>query len=247
MPKRAWAQKLPAGVLVLAAAALITAAVAACEAQPGATPTAGGDDVRKVTVVGSGEVQGTPDTGTINASIVFQAADAVTAINQTNERMAQVLDAVKGQGVKPEDVSTVQVEVSPQYGDNSNVIAYQATNSIAVTVRDINAAGPTVAAIATTGANAARINSVNFSIDDDSQLVKDARAKAFEDAESRAKQYAQLSGLALGQVVSISETGADTPPPVPMPRYGAMEATAPPLQPGQQTVGFSVTVVWELT
>lgn len=246
MPKRAWA-KMPTRFLVLAAVGLTVAGVAACEAKPAATPLPGGADVRKVTVVGSGEVQGTPDTGTINASIVFQSPDAVTATNQTNERMAQVLDAVKGQGVKPEDISTVQVEVSPQYGDNSTVTGYQATNSISVKVRDLNAAGPTIAAIQSTGANAARINSVDFSINDDSQLVKDARARAFEDAKDRAEQYAQLSGLTLGQVISISEIGADTPPPTPMPRFGAMEASAPPLQPGQQTVGFSVTVVWELT
>jgi uncharacterized protein YggE len=31
-----------------------------------------------------------------------------------------------------------------------------------------------------------------------------------------------------------------------MPRFDAMAAAPVPLQPGQQTVGFSVTVVWEL-
>lgn len=242
MPKR-----VPTRMLVLAAAGLVVAGVAACEARPAATPLPGEDNVRKVTVVGSGEVQGTPDTGTINASIVFQSPDAVTATNQTNERMAQVIDAVKGQGVADADISTVAVEVSPQYGENSTITGYQATNAISVKVRDVNAAGPTVAAIQTTGGNAARINSVSFSIEDDSQFVKDARARAFEDAKARAQQYAELSGLTLGQVISISETGADTPPPTPMPRYGALEASAPPLQPGQQTVGFSVTVVWELT
>jgi uncharacterized protein len=245
MPKRAWT-KLPTRLLILAAAGLAVAGLAACEAKPDASGSKG-DTVRKVTVVGSGEVQGTPDTGTINASIVFQAPDAVTATNQTNEKMGQVIDAVKAQGVKPEDISTVQVEVSPQYGDNSAITGYQATNSISVKLRDINASGPTVAAIQTTGGNNARINSVNFSIDDASKLVKDARSKAFADAKARADQYAQLSGSTLGQVLSISETGGDsTPPPTPMPR--ALEAaSAPPLQPGQQTVSFSVTVVWELT
>ena len=43
------------------------------------------------------------------------------------------------------------------------------------------------------------INSVSYSIEDDSQLVKDARARAFQDAKNRAEQYAQLSGLTLGQ------------------------------------------------
>jgi hypothetical protein len=37
---------------------------------------------------------------------------------------------------------------------------------------------------------------------------KDARARAFQDAKSRAEQYAQLSGLSLGKVISISEASA---------------------------------------
>ena len=77
--------------------------------------------------------------------------------------------------------------------------------------------------------------------------MKDARTRAFDDAKDRAEQYAQLSGLTLGKVISISESAghdAAVPPPTPMPR-AAMEAV--PLEPGQQSVGFSVTVIWELT
>jgi uncharacterized protein YggE len=75
--------------------------------------------------------------------------------------------------------------------------------------------------------------------------VKDARARAFQDAKNRADQYAQLSGLRLGKVLSISEATGSTPtagtPPAP-PR----SALAVPLEPGQQTVSFSVTAAWEL-
>ena len=98
---------------------------------------------------------------------------------------------------------------------------------------------------AVTGGDAARINSIAYSIEDDSQLVRDARERAFEDAKDRAAQYAELSGLSLGKVISISESGG-VPPPVPVQAPRALEA-AVPMEPGQQTVGFSVTVVWELT
>jgi uncharacterized protein len=95
------------------------------------------------------------------------------------------------------------------------------------------------------GGNTTRINSVNFSIDDDSQLVKDARARAFEDAKDRAQQYADLSGLKLGKVISISESSDSSQPPMPVPMPRAM-ASDVPLSPGQQTVNFAVTAVWEL-
>ena len=78
-------------------------------------------------------------------------------------------------------------------------------------------------------------------------MVKDARARAFDDAKDRAQQYADLSGLKLGKVISISEAPASVPPvPVPMPRGPMAEAAGVPIEPGQQTVSFAVTVVWEL-
>jgi len=98
------------------------------------------------------------------------------------------------------------------------------------------------------GGNAARINGVSYSIADDSALVSDARARAFTDAENRARQYAELAGLSLGTVISISEAsgGGPTPRPIPMERGAPMAAADVPLSPGEQTVSFSVTAVWEL-
>ncbi len=97
--------------------------------------------------------------------------------------------------------------------------------------------------IAGTGGDATRINSVRYSIDNDSDLVRDARSRAFDDARDRAEQYAQLSGLQLGTVISIFESPSGGSP---APGARTPMAADVPLEPGQQTVGFSVTAVWEL-
>lgn len=200
---------------------------------------------REVTVVGSGKVQGVPDTLTIDAGIEATAPDVSTAMNQTNTRQQAVIDAVAAAGVDKKDVRTTQVNLRPDYGDNSTITGYRASNSVQIKVRKLDSASQVLAAIVKAGENQTRISSVSFSIDDDSQLVKDARARAFDDAKDRAEQYAKLSGEHLGKVLNISETadGSTAPVPAPMPR--AM-AAAVPLEPGQQTVGFNVTVVWEL-
>src|SRR6478609_8648919 len=199
--------------LLLAAAALAAVGISACDSSSGPTGTAD-KETRQVTVVGAGQVQGAPDTLTVNASIEFVAPDVSGAMNQTSDRQKAVIDALVGFGIDREDISTTQVSLQPQFA----------------------------------GGDATRINSVNYSIEDDSQLVKDARARAFNDAKDRAQQYAQLSGLSLGKVVSITESGGATPPPSPMPySRGGAEMAAVPVEPGQQTVGFSVTVIFELT
>lgn len=226
--------------VAMAAAGVALAALTGCDSA--STPV--NANPRQVTVVGSGNVQGVPDTLTADVAIEVIAPDVTAAMNQANDRQQSVINALTAGGIDAKDISTTQVSLQPQYGDNSVIAGYRASNSIQVKIRKLESASRALATIVTAGGDATRINSVSYSIEDDSQLVRDARARAFDDAKSRAQQYAQLSGLELGKVISISEVSGGTPPPEPGQR-GPMAANVP-LQPGQQTVGFSVTAVWEL-
>ena len=71
-----------------AAALTVAAAVSGCDSAP--PPQA---NARQVTVVGTGEVQGTPDTVTADVGIEVVAPDVTTAMNQTNQRQQAVIDA----------------------------------------------------------------------------------------------------------------------------------------------------------
>ncbi len=232
--------------IVLITAGLTIAGMSGCDKTSGSSSPPGPNS-RQVTVVGAGQVRGTPDTLTANVSIEATAPDVTTAMNQSSDRTRAIVDAlVNTAKVDRKDIGTTSVNLQPQYGTDSSITGYRASNSLQVKIRDLGSASQTLALIVSTGGDATRINSVNYSIDDDSQLVKDARARAFDDAKARAEQYAQLSGLALGKVISISEANGNTAPtPTPMPRSAMAEPV--PLEPGQQTVSFSVTVIWELT
>ena len=229
------------------AAAGLAVMVSACDKHNAPPPAA---NPRQVTVIGSGQVQGVPDTLTADVGIEFTAPDVTTAMNQTNDRQQAVINALVGAGMDRKNISTTAVTLQPQYSNpepagTATITGYRATNAIQVKIHPTDTASKMLALIVSTGGDATRISSVSYSIADDSQLVKDARARAFQDAKNRADQYAQLSGLRLGKVLSISEATGGTPtggtPPAP-PRA----AFAVPLEPGQQTVSFSVTAVWEL-
>jgi hypothetical protein len=231
----------------LAAAGLTVAALSACDKH---NPPAAGANPRQVTVVGSGQVQGVPDTLTADVGIEFTAPDVTAAMNQTNDRQQAVINALSDAGLDRKNISTTTVTLQPQYSNpapngTETITGYRATNAIQVKIHPTDAASRMLALIVSTGGDATRITSVSYSIADDSQLIKDARARAFNDAKGRADQYAQLSGLRLGRVLSISEVSGGPPagggPPAPPRR-----ASAVPLEPGQQTVSFSVTAVWEL-
>ena len=231
--------KTPIGLVL---ALCLAAAASACDHSPERV----GDNPRQVTVVGSGHVQGVPDMLTADVGIEFTAPDVTAAMDQTNSRQQAVIDALANAGVDRKDISTTDVSLQPQYDNSGATISrYRAANSIRVKIHPASTASRLLAVIVGTGGDATRINSVSYSIADDSELVKDARARAFADAKDRAAQYAQLSGLGLGKIISISEaSGAAAPAPSPL-RGGAMPSMVP-LEPGQQTVSFSVTAVWEL-
>src|SRR3984957_9367457 len=98
--------------IALAAAGLTVVTLSACNKHnappPGANP-------RQVTVIGSGQVQGVPDTLTADVGIEFTAPDVTTAMNQTNDRQQAVINALRGTNVDRKDISTTEGSLRPQY------------------------------------------------------------------------------------------------------------------------------------
>ncbi|MEU6584496.1 SIMPL domain-containing protein [Nocardia sp. NPDC046763] len=204
---------------------------------------------RTVTVTGTGKVQGTPDVLNADLGTEVSAADVSAAVNQANDKAKAITDAMVTAGAKREDIKTSDLSVQPTYGtDGHNITGYRATNTMHVAVRDLPKASGILSAAVQAGGNDTRINSVAFGLEDNTKLLSDARARAFDDAKSRAEQYAGLSGLKLKTVKTISENGSGTTP-TPKPMYRDTAPGAAPsinLEPGQQTVTFTVTVAWDM-
>src|ERR1700727_3059540 len=96
----------------------LAAAASACDHSPERV----GDNPRQVTVVGSGRVQGVPDTLTADVGIEFTATDVTAAMDQTNSRQQAVIDALAGAGVDHKDINTTDVTLQPQFDSTSNKI-----------------------------------------------------------------------------------------------------------------------------
>src|SRR3984893_4599572 len=132
--------------IVLAAAGLTVAVLSACD-KHNAAP-APGTNPRQVTVVGSGQVQGVPDTLTADAGIEFTAPDVTAAMNQTNDRQQAVINALTGAGVDRKDISTIEVSLQPEYDSSGGAITgYRAGNSIRVKIHPADSASHVLAVI----------------------------------------------------------------------------------------------------
>jgi uncharacterized protein YggE len=136
--------------------------------------------------------------------------------------------------------------ISPRPGGGIN--GYDVFQSLTVKLRKLDDAGSAISDAADAGGNATRINGVSFDIEDNGDLLKQARDAAFADAKAKAEQYARLAGRTLGRVSQINEGSVGSGPIM----YGTAKAEAAmdssvPIQPGTQQLSISNTVVWELT
>lgn len=78
------------------------------------------------------------------------------------------------------------------------------------------------------------------------ELERDALKKAANDAQARAEVLAKELGVALGKVLSISESVST---PFPMGRMAMVEAMAPsaaPVMTGELTISAQTDVIFEL-
>ncbi|MFE4501220.1 SIMPL domain-containing protein [Rhodococcus sp. NPDC056743] len=227
----------------LAVAAALAISLTACASTDSTT--------KEVTVVGTGEVRGAPDILSAGIGVEVVAPDVSGAVSQANEKARVMIDAMVAAGVAAEDIQTSDLSIQPQYDGTGGpfggaaVTGYRATNSVRIVVRDLSKASAVLDAGIAAGGDAARLNTVTFDIDDDSALLADARTRAFEDAQNRAEQYADLSGTSLANVVTITEahntTGNQN-----MMRSPDASMSDMVIAPGTQQVSFEVTVTWAL-
>jgi hypothetical protein len=205
-------------------------------------------DPRTISMTGHGEVRGRPDTAMIQAGVTTNAPTAAAALAANSMRMNGVFAALKKLGVPDRDIQTSGFSVFPQYtnGDNNNarrLTGYQVSNTVSVRLKDVDRTGPALDALVNAGAN--QMNGISFDIAKPEPLLEQARSQAVTDARHRAETYAKAAGIALGSILSISESGGEAPRP--LFRMAAMAPPpAPPMAPGEQTISADVTMVWEI-
>lgn len=224
------------GLLVVAAG--IAAVVEPQLARP-ATPSASGSTI---TVTGNGTAKAVPDQASFDFGVQTQATTASAALSQNADQARAIVDALKKAGVDPSQIQTTEVSLWPQTASGgTQIVGYQASNSVQATV-PIASAGATVDAAVGAGAN--NVDGPNLSVSDQSATYADALKQALADAKAKAQAIAAASGLTLGAVQTVSE-GGDQSQPVPF-AHGALYAAAatPPIEAGTQQVQASVTVTY---
>ena len=124
---------------------------------------------------------------------------------------------------------------------------YLVSNTVNVKVRDLESLSPVIDAATAAGGDLTRFNRLSFAIEDTAALREQARAAAVADLQERAGQLAEFGGVALGELISIAETGFAPPERADLSKTAlAMEAAdasagrSTPIAAGQLSVEVTV-------
>ena len=206
---------------------------------------------RGITVVGIGKVTGKPDVARVTVGIETQSPSLQTAVDDNKAKMNVLLETLQKEGLADKDIRTSNYSVyTERVGQPSPVadkpvstdqMIYHVTNQVDVTVRDVNQLGDVLDKAVAAGAN--NIYGVNFSVEDTTQLEADARAEAVADAKARAQSLAQLNGVQLGEVLSVSEVIGSTSMPLYREAVG-MGGGGTPVQPGELEISMSIQITY---
>jgi len=119
--------------------------------------------------------------------------------------MDKINKAIKALGVKDDELQTSQYNIykNRNYGEMNEEEYYVVSNTLTVTVNDIDKVGDIIDASSKAGAN--RINSINFGVKDEAKYYQEALKNAMSSAKGKATTIMATFGKKPGLPYNVSE------------------------------------------
>jgi uncharacterized protein YggE len=205
-----------------------------------------------LTVSATGRAEAAPDQALFTAGLSSIAPSAQAASLNNSETMAKITASLSTLGIDKRDLQTRNLSVNRiEYGKNRG--QYEASNTISIRVRKVDAVGQAIAAVTASGANI--VSGPNLSLADPEKAELGAYGVAYKAARAKAQAYAEASSMQIARVLTIQDGGeggamrpigdameanAMAPPPV-------TQSAAPPVMAGTNTSLVTVRVSFALT
>ncbi len=213
-----------------------------------------------ITVSGQGEIYAKPDLAIVDFSVVSDAKTVAQAMEDNTKKMNAVIEAAKNQGVQDQDLKTVSFNISPRYewyyqetclyppcpSGKRVLVGYEITQTLEVKIRDMAKIGGLIQGATDAGANQG--GDLQFTIDKQDELLKQAREQAIEKAKNKAKELASQLGVKLVRITNFSESGASRyfPSYMEAKGLGGAEAPAPQIETGQNKIAVNVSITYQI-
>ena len=211
-----------------------------------------------LSVSATGEAETRPDEARFQAGVNNWAASARAASDANAEDIREIVAALRAAGVAENDIQTRNVGVQRiDYGDRRG--QYQASNIVAVTVREDDRTGEVISAVTDAGANI--VSGPDLRVAEPEKAANTAYGAAYKAARARAEAYAEAAGMEISRVLTIRDMGGAqgnrylpgavpvAPPPPPIATDVAMarpESGGGMVMAGQTTSAVAVQVDFAL-
>lgn len=203
------------GVLIAVAAASVTA-LAINLMRPAPSPASGpqaqvltlaaSTSGNTITVVGVGNGSGTPNTAQVGLGVSATRSSIRDAVSAASADEQKLLTALHNQGVQDKDIQTASIWVSTQTNCcPQTLVGYNAATQFTVTMHSISSITPVLEVAVDAVGNELQINGISVYVADQGPMLKSARANAMADANTKAQDYARISGHHVGGLIGVSE------------------------------------------
>ena len=173
-------------------------------------------------VTGTGEVNLSPDIAIVRLGVETIAPTVTESRNQAATAMDAVTASLRRNNLTDQDIQTTSFNILPEYDyrdmlvngvrTNTRVLTgYRVRNTVVITIRDLDAVGAIIDDVVNVGGDAARVDGIDFSIEDRRAFAAQLREAAVESAMENARHFASLTGVTLGKLSYISEVGSGGP------------------------------------
>jgi len=214
-----------------------------------------------ITVSDTGEVYAKPDLALTTFSVVNEAKTVAEAMSENAKKMNAVIDSVKSQGVEDKDVKTTSFNIYPRYEwyepecltypcptGRRVLVGYEVQQSLQVKIRDMTKIGEILQGATDAGAN--QVGDLQFTIDKQDELKKQAREEAIKKAKTKAQELASQLGIKLIRIVNFNE-GVSVPyyydyALKEMAAMGGGEEPVPQIETGENKITVTVTITYEI-
>jgi uncharacterized protein YggE len=205
-------------------------------------------DEKIITVYGEGAVFGKPTVAYIHLGVETEEPDAVTAQQENARRMSGVIQVLTEMGFEEDDIKTANFSIYPVRGDFTSagqykIVGYRVSNTLIVTVRDLDKIGEVLDATTKAGVNA--INNIIFDIEGSTAMYHEALRLAVSDALAKARIITEALGMKLCGPVRVYESSSSKPVAVDVYDMRVMMASSEystPIIPGDVSVRASVSI-----
>ena len=213
-----------------------------------------------IRVSGTGSISVEPDVAVLEIGVEVFAGKVSKARSEASIAMESVTSTIKKLGVEDKDIQTTRFSIYPRYDYEETTIngkrigtqvltGYTVSNTVKAKVFEVDKVGEIIDDAADAGGDYVRINGVNFTVDDPNPYKTTIRKMAVEDAVNKAQEYALLTNVELGPIISLDEMGAGSIQSPYEADYGMrMMAAAPTtsISSGQLEISLSVNTLFAI-